>query len=154
MLQNPHFSSHAEQQAALGSAAKLDPVKHPRRHAIQQAREKFKPPKRCHQPASEARTPDLLERARALTHLSMTEAARELGVSNSVIDRLRNDYGLVFARSVRRSGADRVKALAGANKTMKELAAAAGLTYNHTYKLCKLHGIEPGVPYGQNAEGS
>jgi len=154
MLQNPHFSSHAEQQAALGCAAKLDPVKHPHRHAIQQAREKFRPTKRCHQPASEERTPELLEKAKALAHLGLMEAARELGVSRSVLDRLRADYGIEFAKPAGRNGADRVKALAGANKTMKELAAAAGLTYNHTYKLCKLHGIEPGVPYGQNAEGS
>ncbi len=150
MLQNPHYSSHAEQQAALGSAAKLDPEKHPRRYKLHQAREKFRPTKRCHQPSSEERTPALLERAEALAHLGLTEAARELGVSRSVLDRLRADYGIEFAKPARRNGAGRVKALAGSNPTMKELAAAAGLTYNHTYKLCKEYGIEPGVPYGQD----
>ena len=75
MLQNPHYSSHAEQQAALGCAANLDPIKHPRRYKLQQAREKFRPTKRCHQPASEERTPALLERAEALAHLGLTEAA-------------------------------------------------------------------------------
>ena len=152
MLQNPHYRSHAEQQAALGCAAKLDPIKHPRRYAKQQAREKFRPTKRCPQPASDERTPELLEKARAVTHLGIVEAARALGVSRGVLNRLRDDYGLDFSQPAGRSGASRVKALAGANKTMKELAEAAGLTYNHTYKLCKLHGIEPGVPYGQAPE--
>ena len=154
MLQNPHYSSHAEQQAALGCAANLDPIKHPRRYKLQQAREKFRPTKRCPQPASEQRTPELLERARAVTHLGIVEAARALGVSRGVLNRLRDDYGLDFSQPAGRSGASRVKALAGANPTMKELAAAAGLTYNHTYKLCKLHGIEPGVPYGQDPKGT
>lgn len=154
MTPTPHFRSHAEQQAALGCAAQLDPLKHPRRFARQQAREKFRPTKRCPQPASDERTPALLERAKAVTHLGIVEAARELGVSRGVLNRLRDDYGLDFSQPAGRSGASRVKALAGTNPTMKELAEAAGLTYNHTYKLCKLHSIEPGVPYGQAAEGS
>lgn len=153
MLQNPHYSSHAEQQAALGSAAKLDPEKHPRRFAQHQAREKFQPPKRCHQPASEARTPELLEAARALSHLRISEAARELGISRSVLTRLRDDYGIEFAPS-RENASGRLRRLAGTNPTMLELANAAGLSYSHTYKLCKLYGIEPGVPYGKAAEGS
>ena len=153
MLQNPHYSSHAEQQAALGNAAKLDPEKHPRRYKLHQAREKFLPPKRCHQPASEARTPELLEAARALSHLRISEAARELGISRSVLTRLRDDYGIEFAPS-RENASGRLRRLAGTNPTMLELANAAGLSYSHTYKLCKLHGIEPGVPYGQDAEGS
>lgn len=152
MLQNPHYSSHAEQQAALGCAAALDPVKHPRRYAIQQAREKFIPPKRCHQPASESRTPELLEKARAFTHLRVNEAARELGISRSVLTRLRDDYGLEFAPS-RENASGRLKRLAGANPTMHELAAAAELSYSHTYKLCKEYGIEPGVPYGSDPKG-
>lgn len=153
MLQNPHYSSHAEQQAALGSAAKLDPEKHPRRYKLQQAREKFLPPKRCHQPASEARTPELLDAARALSHLRISEAARELGISRSVLTRLRDDYGIEFAPS-RENASGRLRRLAGTNPTMLGLANAAELSYSHTYKLCKLYGIEPGVPYGKAAEGS
>lgn len=153
MLQNPHYSSHAEQQAALGSAAKLDPEKHPRRFAQHQAREKFKPPKRCHQPGSEARTPELLEAARALSHLRISEAARELGISRSVLTRLRDDYGIEFAPS-RENASSRLRRLAGTNPTMYELADAAGLSYSHTYKLCKEYGIEPGVHYGQTPEGA
>lgn len=153
MLQNPHYSSHAEQQAALGSAAKLDPEKHPRRFAQHQAREKFQPPKRCHQPASEARTPELLEAARALSHLRISEAARELGISRSVLTRLRDDYGIEFAPS-RENASGRLRRLAGTNPTMYELANAAGLSYSHTYKLCKECGIEPGVPYGQDPKGT
>lgn len=129
MLQNPHYSSHAEQQA----------------------RDSFKPPKRCHQPGNDARTPELLEAARAITHLRINEAARSLGVSRSVLTRLRDDYGLEFAPS-RENASGRLKRLAGANPTMHELAAAAELSYSHTYKLCKEYGIEPGVPYGQDAE--
>lgn len=154
MLQNPHYHSHAEQQAALGCAANLDPAKHPRRYAIQQAREKFKPPKHCHQAAIEARTPELLEKARALAHLGIAEVARRLDVSLSVIERLRNDYGLVFCRGKRPCSVGRLMPLAATNGTYSALAAAAGLSYAHTYRLCKQYGITPGVPYGQDAEGS
>lgn len=89
-----------------------------------------------------------------MTHLGIVGAARALGVSRGVLNRLRDDYGLDFSQPDGRSGESRVKALAGANPTMKELAEAAGLTCSHTYKLCKLHGIEPGVPYGQDPKGS
>ncbi|WP_296276631.1 hypothetical protein [Pseudomonas sp. UBA7530] len=154
MTPTPHFRSHAEQQAVLGCAAQLDPLKHPRRFARQQAREKFIPPKRIQQPASVERTPALLEKASALTHLNITEAARQLGVSRSVLERLRSDYGLTFATLPRRNAAARLKELAPAHSTLKGLAEAAGLSYPQTYKLCKRHGIEPGVPYGQAPKGS
>lgn len=150
MLQNPRYHSHAEQQAALGCAATIDPIKHPRRFALQQAREKFTPPKRCHQPESEMRTQELLERARALTHLRVNQAARELGINRSVLTRLRDDYGLEFAPAVRPNASDRLKKLAATNPTMKELANAAGISYAQTFRLCKEYGIEPGVPYGQD----
>ena len=154
MLQNPHYHSHAEQQAALGCAANLDPIKHPRRYAKQQAREKFRPTKRCPQPASDERTPELLEKAKALAHLGIAEVARQLDVSLSVIERLRNDYGLVFGRGKRPCSVGRLMPLAATNGTYSALAAAAGLSYAHTYRLCKQYGITPGVPYGQDAEGS
>lgn len=38
MIKQPLFKSHAEQQAALGSAAILDPAKFPRRAALERAR--------------------------------------------------------------------------------------------------------------------
>jgi hypothetical protein len=41
MIPTPHFHSHAEQQAMLGCAAKLDPAKHPRRFAQHQARQRL-----------------------------------------------------------------------------------------------------------------
>ncbi|MGA4442573.1 hypothetical protein ACPA2N_25755 [Ectopseudomonas hydrolytica] len=154
MLQNPHYHSHAEQQAALGCAAVLDPIKHPRRYAKQQAREKFKPLKRNNQPGSPKTPPDILAKAKALTHLHITEAARQLGVSRSVLERLRCDYGLAFSAPTYGKAAERLMALAGDHPTMKGLAAAADLSYCHTYRLCKLHGIEPGVPYGQAPEGT
>lgn len=153
MLQTPHYRSHAEQQAALGCAAELDPIKHPRRYALQQAREKFVPPKRRPQPASQEHTQELLEKARTVTHLRINDAARTLGVCRSVLTRLRDDYGLEFAPA-RENASGRLKRLAGANPTMHKLAAAAELSYSHTYKLCKEYGIEPGVPYGQDTEGS
>lgn len=113
MLQNPHYHSHAEQQAALGCAAVLDPIKHPRRYAKQQAREKFKPLKRNNQPGSPKTPPDILAKAKALTHLHITEAARQLGVSRSVLERLRCDYGLAFSAPTYGKAAERLMALAG-----------------------------------------
>jgi hypothetical protein len=41
MISTPHFQSHAQQQAMLGCAANLDPAKHPRRYAQQQARQRL-----------------------------------------------------------------------------------------------------------------
>ena len=41
MLTTPHFQNHAQQQAMLGCAATLDPIKHPRRFAQQKARERI-----------------------------------------------------------------------------------------------------------------
>lgn len=149
MLQNPHYSSHSEQQAALGCAANLDPEKHPRRYKLQQAREKFRPLKRLDRASEQARDAELLKQARALTHLPLTTAAGKMGVHRNVLTRLRDDYGLQFAPC--RNASERLKLLAGTHPTMKELAEAAQLSYSHAYKLCKEYGIEPGVPYGQDA---
>lgn len=154
MTPTPHFRSHAEQQAALGCAAQLDPEKHPRRHAVQRAREAFKPAKRTHQPDSERRTPELLEQARKFSHLHVSAAARAMGVSRSVLTRLRDDYGLTFAEAVRPSHADRVRAAAPLVGTMRELAEVTDLKYLQVYNLCKKHGITLGGGSGKAAEGS
>ncbi|MGQ7957644.1 hypothetical protein ACUTAF_08000 [Pseudomonas sp. SP16.1] len=149
MTPSPRYRSHAEQRAALGCAAKLDPDKHPRRFAKQQAREKFTPPKRCNQPSDHERTQALVEQARGLAHLHINAAARALGIGRSVLTRLRNDYGLEFAQAPRATSADRVIALAPTCATFKQLAAAAGISYAHTLRLAKEYGIELGGANGQ-----
>lgn len=148
MLQNPHYSSHAEQQAALGCAANLDPAKHPRRYKLQQAREKFRPLKRVDRDSERARDEALLEQARKLQHLPINTAAGKMGTTRTVLLRLIDDYGLQFAPC--RNASERLKLLAATHKTMKEMAEAAQVSYGHAYKLCKEYGIEPGVPYGQD----
>ncbi len=153
MMPSPRFNSHAEQQAALGCAANLDPDKHPRRYAMQKAREKFTPFKRINQPSSDERSA-LVERARALSHLNINAAARALDISRSALNRLRYDYGLEFAPSPRPNASDRLKALAGDNPTLKELAKAAGVSYATAHRLCREYGIEPGVPNGQDPAGA
>lgn len=90
MISQPHFNSHAEQQAMLGCAARLDPHRHPRRWALQQARNSG-PRKNLNaagpQIAEQQATRDeLAPKVRELAaQLSQTQIAKRLGISRTLV---------------------------------------------------------------------
>lgn len=105
MIQSPRFHSHAEQQAALGCAAALDPVKFPRRYAQAQAKAKNR---NGHSNAAADRF--RAEREQALPRLreiaptmGITEAARELGMERKRLARLAEDNGIQFGGGIQRT---------------------------------------------------
>lgn len=105
MITQPHFASHADQQAALGCAADLDPGKHPRRYALYLARNKkefvdvkgqAETKAEIHERQRKTRE-NLADQARELSHLTAREAAVELGITKHVLGKLRQEFGLSFA---------------------------------------------------------
>ncbi|MDG9927454.1 MULTISPECIES: hypothetical protein [unclassified Pseudomonas] len=107
MIQSPRFHSHAEQQAALGCAAALDPVKFPRRYAHAQAKARAKN-RNGHGNAAADRF--RAEREQALPRLreiaptmGITEAARELKMDRKRLARLAEDNGIQFYGGIQRT---------------------------------------------------
>lgn len=97
MIQQPRFTSHAEQQAMLGSAAALDPVKFPRRAALAKAREKHLPrPVMATQQAQRDRiTPIVAELAKTM---SISQVEKETGHSRTLLQRIAAENGFAFAQ--------------------------------------------------------
>lgn len=107
------YRNHSEQRAALGCAAELNPEKHPRRFALQRARERadkrFRSPlatptkcsRHANQQERDAVRRNRVEQCRKLTHLTAKEAARLLGISDSQLRRIREEFGIEFAPYVR-----------------------------------------------------
>lgn len=113
MITHPHYRSHMEQVAALGSAAALDPARHPRRYALQQARAKRSSTfvrelnAAPHTPldAREVLTEkqlqvriELAERAVWYSDLPMGQAAKAMGISRDKLTKLKAEFDLKFAR--------------------------------------------------------
>ena len=98
MLQQPRFTSHADQQAMLGCAAKLDPKKHPRRYALMQARQKGTRivTQREGHDQRYAERKAIAERAVFYTDLPMSEAAPLLGVRYEYLREIRDEFNLNF----------------------------------------------------------
>ena len=96
MIQQPHFRNHAEQQAALGCAAFLDPVKYPRRHALEEQRKRMKRGVSVHEQYAKRREellPRLIEAAKTMT---ITQAEKSLGISRGLLKRMADDNGIAF----------------------------------------------------------
>lgn len=79
MIQQPHFRSHAEQQAALGCAAKLDPAKYPRRAALARARDEI---------AAGIR-------AKA-AHMTLTEISKATGIDRKRLNLIAEENGFTY----------------------------------------------------------
>ena len=102
--------THAQQQAALGCAAVLDPKKHPRRAAISKARAAFEVPKaltparkaalaerkKANKVRLKAKRAELAERAKPYQFLTITTAAKCLGVSRQYLKAAADEAGLRF----------------------------------------------------------
>lgn len=149
MTPTPHFSSHAEQIQALGCAAMLDPKKHPRRFEQQRARERFererKRPmdftKEGLQRAAEDRRRELADRARKLSHMTIAEAARVLGVTYSRVQKIKREFGLSFSDSVPQNREAEICQAAECHSTYNEVAAATGLTRAYVLRVLHKHGV-------------
>lgn len=109
MLSAPHYANHAEQQAAPGCAAALDPIKHPRRHALQKARERVAKESKAitkHETPDEyraalsykarAKRMELAARAAWYSDLTMAEAAAALDISYAKLQKLKAEFDLRF----------------------------------------------------------
>jgi hypothetical protein len=107
MIAAPSYASHEQQQAAVGSAAILDAKKFPRRHALYIARQSMD--NRAHDPEfvtepdepgvrekSAKKRETLAQKAAKLSHLTLKEAAAELGVKCDKMRKLRAEFDLVF----------------------------------------------------------
>ncbi|MGQ7956466.1 hypothetical protein ACUTAF_01885 [Pseudomonas sp. SP16.1] len=149
MTPTPHFTSHAEQVKALGCAAKLDPKKHPRRAAQLKARAKFekaqKSPineskKSIHNAAKEERR-ELAEQARALSHLTMSEAALGLDIPYWCLQKLKYEFGLSFADSLPQNREQEICEAATKCSNYQEVAELTGLTYVYCIRVLHKNGI-------------
>lgn len=110
MIQQPHFRSHAEQVAALGSATELDPAKFPRRYALQQARKKMQRGPSVHEKYAAERErlgPAVVEAAKTM---SLREAERTLGIPRNRITRIAEEFGAEFEHHYARRAREKAEA--------------------------------------------
>ena len=115
MISQPHYRTHADQQAMLGCAATLDPDKPPRRYAIAKARARMAgediaiidepdepgprtilDSRREHAERQDADRRALAMRAGWYADLCMKEAAVALGISYEKIKKLKSEFNLSF----------------------------------------------------------
>lgn len=151
MITQPHFTSHADQQAALGCAADLDPDKHPRRYALYLARNKkefvdIKGPAETKAEiiARQRKTREnLADQARELSHMTAREAAVELGITKHVLGKLRQEFGLSFAGPVARNKEvlERIEALAATGMKIAAIADLVDKAPNYIARLVREHGF-------------
>lgn len=157
------FSSHAQQVAALGSAAVIDPVKFPRRFDHDRARARFdRGLTGVRKMDAYLRRKALAERAVFHTDLSMREAARLLGCTFDTLKTTAGEFGLKFnmaldddgsgtqralserraiaAKSRRSALAD--KAREHSDKTRRDAAKAMGVSYDVLRKLAAEFGLK------------
>jgi hypothetical protein len=106
MISQPRFTSHDEQQSALGCAANLDPQIHPRRYALQKARERMgrefaktlNQYEQAQKNAFEERLA-LANRARFYADMSIRDAADALGISYHAMRKLKTEFALAFRQT-------------------------------------------------------
>jgi hypothetical protein len=103
MITQPHFASHADQQAMLGCAANLDQDIHPRRWALEQARKRTPGKGRAELgPALtklQARRAELAPRVRELAlTMTQTEVQHELNISRTMLRTLAEEHDIKFYR--------------------------------------------------------
>jgi hypothetical protein len=106
MISQPHYRTHAEQQAMLGCAANLDPQIHPRRHALQKARERmgreFAKTVNQYEQSAKAAFEErlaLANRARFYADMSIRDAADALGISYHAMRKLKTEFALAFRQT-------------------------------------------------------
>lgn len=100
MIQSPQFSSHAQQQALLGCAAKIDQHKHPRRYAALQAKQKVRQSTgqtmlERQRAAREQVVPKIRELAKTMC---VAEVAREIGMGRKQVAQIGEEYFFEFAK--------------------------------------------------------
>ena len=118
MISQPHYRTHDEQQSALGCAANLDPILHPRRYALHKARARMHgqdiaiveetdgprtilDSRREHAARQDADRRAMAERAKLYRSLTMKEAAVALGISYERIKKLKSEFDLQFRAGYR-----------------------------------------------------
>lgn len=154
MITQPHFTSHADQQAMLGCAADLDPDKHPRRYALYLARNKkefvdIKGPAETKAEiiARQRKTREnLADQARELSHMTAREAAVELGITKHVLGKLRQEFGLSFAGPAARNLEllERIEALAAKGLKIADIADQVDKAPNYIARIVREHGFRRG----------
>ena len=154
MIAQPHFTSHADQQTALGCAADLDPDKHPRRYALYLARNKtefvdVKGPAETKAEiiARQRKTREnLAEQARELSHMTAREAAEAIGITKHMLGKLRTEFGLEFAGPVARNKdlLARIEALAAKGLKISEIADRVDRAPNYIARKVREHGFRRG----------
>lgn len=150
MLAQPHFSSHAEQQAMLGCAANLDPAKHPRRWALQQARNSG-PRKNLNAAGpqiveQQATRDQLAPKVRALAaELSQTQIAKRLGISRTLVRviGLENDIPFRGKNKPPPWTAEQVSCVKAMAETMRisEVSGKTGFSLRRLRSMAETHGF-------------
>lgn len=149
MIPTPHFPSHSEQVKALGCAADFDPDKHPRRAAQLIARQRFEKglsrqtgdSTKARQDAARAERAALAERAKWYADLTMSEAAKQLGISYSTVQKLKHEFGLSFADSVPTNREAEIVTAAETHGSYRAVAEALGLSRSYVLRVLHKHGI-------------
>ncbi|WJN60902.1 hypothetical protein [Pseudomonas sp. SO81] len=97
MIQQPHFRSHADQLAALGSAAQLDPAKYPRRAALARAREKQMATRRGHGDKFRQARDELASGIKMqATTMTLAEISRATGIDRKRLNLIAEENGFTF----------------------------------------------------------
>ena len=154
MIAQPHFTSHADQQAMLGCAADLDPDKHPRRYALYLARNKkefvdIKGPAETKAEiiARQRKTREnLADQARELSHLTAREAAEAMGITKHMLSKIRQEFWLKFAGPPARNKEllERIEALAAKGLKIATIADQVDKAPNYIARVVREHGFRRG----------
>jgi hypothetical protein len=152
MITAPSYSSHEQQQAAVGSAAILDAEKFPWRYALYIARRSMD--SRAHDPEfvtepdepgvrekSAKKRETLAQKAAKLSHMTLKEAAAELGVKCDKMRKLRAEFDLVFQPSPPSNliVLGQIEALAAEGLKIVEIADAVKRAANYVSRVIRDH---------------
>lgn len=159
MITQPHFTSHADQQAMLGCAANLDPDRHPRRWALEMARMRTPGKGRAALgPALtklQARRAELAPKVRELAEtMTQTQVQRELKISRPLLRVIAEEYGITFYRPQKEVGPVELEWIRQAAMRMTRRKAAKQLDTSESRlgRIAKQYGFEfrtfAGTPTG------
>jgi hypothetical protein len=157
MITAPSYSSHEQQQAAVGSAAILDAEKFPRRYALHVARQSMD--NRSHDPEfvtepdelgvrakSAKKRETLAQKAAQLSHLTLKEAAAELGIKCDKMRKLRAEFDLVFQprKPSNLIVLGQIESLAAEGLKIVEIAEAVKRAPNYIARIIREHNFRRG----------
>jgi hypothetical protein len=159
MITQPHFASHAEQQAMLGCAANLDPDIHPRRWALEVARNRTPGKGRAELGPALSKfrehRAELAPRVRELAAtMTQREVLRELAISRTMLRTIAEEHDITFYRPQKEADPDELAKIRLAAETMTRRKAAAhlGISGTRLGRIAKQYGIEfqafAGTPIG------